>query len=284
MIFVLSGTLTAAEEIYSPALPPGGKGLTFPASPQAFGFAKASRMFKPEGAGPFPGLVILPTCGGHAKQHAFDPWARAALDRGYAVMVVDPLTPRGVNNNCTPPVKVTTTRFREDAIDAAEHLGKQTFVDGGRIGLLGLSLGAMAGLGAADEKYAGRGSKPAFRAIVSVYPICFVANIRIPGRGGPVDVRFIPDKTVVPLLVQMGDLDTEAPPKECIPRLEQLKGKGSAVEFVVHKNATHGWDQEGTFRKKGLAGQDVVYRYNPEVTTESVKQAFDFLDRHVKGK
>src|SRR5262245_31585747 len=180
-------TAAAAEKIYAPALPPGGKALSFPAAPQPFGFAKANRMFKPDGGGPFPGLVILPVCSGHAKwRHAFDLWAKAALDRGYAVLVVDPLTPRGVGGeNCVPPVKVTTSRFRKDAIDAAEHLRKQAFVDGGRIGLLGLSLGAMAGLGAADEKYAGPAGKPAFRAIVSIYPACSMANVRVPGRSKP---------------------------------------------------------------------------------------------------
>jgi hypothetical protein len=44
--------------------------LSFPASPEPFGYAKASKMFKPEGAGPFPALVMLPTCGGHLSRHA----------------------------------------------------------------------------------------------------------------------------------------------------------------------------------------------------------------------
>ena len=38
--------------------------LSFPASPEPFGYAKASKMFKPAGTGPFPALVILPTCSG----------------------------------------------------------------------------------------------------------------------------------------------------------------------------------------------------------------------------
>ena len=43
--------------------------LSFPASPEPFGYARASKMFKPQGAGPFPALVMLPTCGGHLKRH-----------------------------------------------------------------------------------------------------------------------------------------------------------------------------------------------------------------------
>lgn len=84
----------------------GHKSLSFPAQPEAFGYARASKMFKPDGPGPFPGLVILPTCSGHAGWlHSFD-WATPALARGYAVLVVDPLTPRSAGvENCTPPAK-----------------------------------------------------------------------------------------------------------------------------------------------------------------------------------
>jgi dienelactone hydrolase len=136
-------------------------------------------MFKPAAAGPFPALVILPTCGGHGRPHSFD-WAKAALERGYAVLVVDPLTPRGVvrpGENCSAPSKVTSSRYRKDAFDAAEHLRKQPFVDRDRIGLLGLSMGGMAALGAAGEEHAEPDGHPPFQAIVSIYPICFLSPI-----------------------------------------------------------------------------------------------------------
>jgi dienelactone hydrolase len=56
----------------------------------------------------------------------------------------------------------------------------------------------------------------------------------------------------------------------------------------VHKNATHAWDTaalgDTVFRKTDNLGTKVEYRYNAEVTAESMRRAFDFLDRHVKGK
>jgi dienelactone hydrolase len=85
--------------------------------------------------------------------------------------------------------------------------------------------------------------------------------------------------------VQLGELDTEAPPKDCVSRLQEQKDKGAPVDFVVHKGATHGWDQASlgkqAFRKPGLHGQEIVYRYNPEATAESMNRAFEFLDRYV---
>ena len=284
-MFIQSVAAPAADDIKVYAGPLMGQDLTFPAAPEPFGYAKASKMFKPVGMGPFPALVILPTCAGHLARHSFDVWAKAALQRGYAVLVVDPLTPRGVvapGENCRPPTKVREVRLRKDAFDAAEHLRKQPFVDPERIGLLGMSQGAMAALGASANSYDTPQGRRAFRAIVSIYPGCFFTNVQIPGRG-LVNLHYLPEtRIVVPLQVQMGALDTETPAKDCILRLQEQKDRGAPVEFLVHKNATHGWDIGSNFTKKGLNGQDVVYRYDPKVTAESVKLAFDFLDGHVR--
>ena len=217
------------------------------------------------------------------------------------MLVVDPLTPRGVvraAENCRPPTKVREPRMRKDAFDAAEHLRKQPFVDPERIGLLGMSMGAMAALGASAEFYATPQGRRAFRAIVSIYPGCFFGNVRVPGRRDPVNLHYIPptrivvlDKETPPkdcisLQVQMGELDTETPPKDCISRLQGRGDKDAPIDLVVHKNATHGWDivEFDRTRRTVTNGQVVVYRYSPKVTAESVRQAFDFLDRHVKRK
>jgi dienelactone hydrolase len=278
-LFLLSAPASAADNI------PLGGDLTFPASPEPFGYAKANKMFKPQGSGPFPALVMLPTCAGHLSRHVFDVWAKAALQRGYAVLVVDPLTPRGVTapgENCVPPSKVTLSRIRKDALDAAAHLRKQPVVDHDRVGLLGMSQGAMAALGISASLYETPQGQPAFRAIVANYPVCFLGNLRISGRN-PINLNFVPDERItVPLLVQMGDRDTEGPPLDCISRLQPQKDKGSPIELVVYKNATHGWDIGSNFTKTAANGNRVVYRYNPEVTGHSVERALDFLDSQMK--
>jgi hypothetical protein len=48
--------------------------------------------------------------------HAFD-WAHRAKGQGYAVLVVDPLTPRGVSINCEDPLPVPEARLLKDAFD-----------------------------------------------------------------------------------------------------------------------------------------------------------------------
>jgi dienelactone hydrolase len=283
----------AAAEFYDAGNLPIDKNrdLAFPAVPQAFGKANGNRLFKPDGPGPFSALVLLPVCSGHGKWYQLFDWAKAALDRGYAVLVVDPLTPRGVGvENCLAQ-KVNLTRFRKDGFDAAEHLRKQPFVKHDRIGLLGQSQGAMAALSASGEAHSTPDGRPAFRAIVSLYPLCNLPNYRSIVLKRVVDMRFLPIKVVVPLQVQMGELDNEAPPKDCVPLLEEQKSKGAPVDFVVHKNATHNWDTSAlgstTFTKPAppwSPGQKTIaYRYNAQVTADSMKRAFEFFDQHLKG-
>jgi dienelactone hydrolase len=54
-----------------------------------------SRVFKPEGAGPFPVALILHGCGG--KTPFLEAYAQTAVEAGYAAIVVDSLKPRGMS-------------------------------------------------------------------------------------------------------------------------------------------------------------------------------------------
>jgi dienelactone hydrolase len=281
---------SAAESVFALDLPETRilTDLTFPDQPTAFVRAGgANRMFKPDGSGPFPGLVLLPTCNGHiAFLNTFD-WAKRALAHGYAVMVVDPLSERGVRQNCTAPWSVGARRFMKDSLDAADKLRKQPFVDPDHIGLMGFSEGAMAGLEASSERAYAGGRKP-FRAIVAAYPICKFPNFPQPTTGRIVELRFVPDKIAVPLLVEMGDLDTEThPQRDCLPLLDPLKAGGAPLEYRMY-HATHNWDATETktkpFRKTGFDGETIIYEYNESVTAQSEKDAFTFLDAHLKAK
>lgn len=281
--------LAAAEIVDSFDVPIGNQpDLTFPDHPTDFvGAGGENRMFKPDGAGPFPGLVLLPTCSGHATfLNTFD-WARRALAHGYAVMVVDPLTPRKVQSNCIPPLAVTPRRILKDGLDAAGVLRKQPFVDPNHVGLMGFSLGAMASLGAAGSKHAQEGGHKPVQAIVALYPVCKVSNVPLPTTHQLAEIHYIPTQVAVPLLVEMGDLDTEGPARDCIPTLDALKAAGAPVDYRLY-HATHMWDAQETrtrpFRKTGPGGVSIVYEYNGDVTEQSARDAFAFLDAHLKGK
>ena len=263
--------------------------LKLPQEAGALGAGRKSMMFKPDGAGPFPALVIMPTCRGHLDSvNTFD-WARRAIALGYAALVVDPLAPRGVDSNCERPLSVPASRLLKDAFDAAEHLRKQPFVDPARIGLLGFSQGAMTGLGAAGAVYSHPPGRDPFRAIVSVYPVCLFDDFPMPGKSQPVDMPFVPEKIVVPLLVEIGDEDTRGGPpmSGCPTLLEKRKSDGDPVDYIVY-HATHVWDHRelasGEEHVRGVYGQEIVYRYSAEVTEQSAADAFAFLAKHLKSR
>ncbi|MBM3566106.1 MAG: prolyl oligopeptidase [Alphaproteobacteria bacterium] len=274
-----------AETVYPLGASPGGSDLSFPSAPVPFAKENATLMFKPDGPGPFSGLVLMPTCGGHNSSfHVFD-WAERALKRGYAVIVVDPLRARGVHrHNCLPPLEVIPARILKDAFDAAEHLRKQPFVSRDKIALMGFSQGAMIGLGAAGARLSQEYRRTPFQAVVSFYPGCEFPKVNRNGR--IIDIRYMPPDVKTPLLVLMGELDTETEPEHCVPLLTGQKEKGAPVEWEVYKNATHVFDDvkwsAREFRKKDFRGVDVVYRYNAEVTKMAEDRAFAFIAKQTK--
>jgi dienelactone hydrolase len=222
------------------------------------------------------------------SMHTFD-WAKRALDHGYAVIVVDPLDPRGITDDCVIPRPAPVSRLLKDAFDAANHLRRQSFVDPSRVGLLGFSLGAMVGLAASGPTYSHLNGSPPFQVIVSTYPICILKDIETVYKpGGPVDVHYAPDKVVVPLLLEIGDQDNEGGPEPmngCKTLGDEQKALGAPVEYVIY-HATHVWDmRELAASDSGTNdyGQVVEYTYNSEVTEQSAKDAFAFFDQRLKG-
>jgi dienelactone hydrolase len=260
--------------------------LKFPDQPRPAA-PDMNMMFKPDGPGPFPALVILPVCGADYVMNAYD-WGMRAVAHGYAALVVDPLTQRGVVENCGP-TPVGAARLLKDAFDAANHPRRQAFVAPARIGLLGLSLGGMAAMGASSSAYARRDGSEPFSAIVAIYPLCSVKGVKLPEWPDPVDIRYVPDTIVQPLFVQMGAKDEfveGGTAADCKPLLDDRKAKGAPLEYIVYP-ATHIWDvQETSYepvqRTERVGGRDVPVEYNREVTIQSAHDAFAFLDRYLK--
>src|SRR5262249_28744862 len=152
---------------------------------------------------------------------------------------------------------VNFARGVKDALQAAEHLTKFEFVDRKRIALAGYSWGAMIGALASSKLWAtalSRGER--FAAVVSFYPGCF--TIRPPTGDSYEIVNADIDR---PLLVLMGEKDSETSPTECVPKLETARAAGAPVEWHVYPGITHCWDCENLngFSKVDFRGNQVVY-------------------------
>ena len=239
----------------------------------------AMAIYRPPGAGPFPALVIVHSCGG-LRQEIQD-WAKLALERGYVAFVLDSLGARGVSarDGCNVATWVPPVRGARDALQAREHLRKFPFVDQDRVALVGFSWGAMVGLYVSSAGIASQLSSSRYGAVVSFYPVC-----HFPGGRGYREITWLRADVDKPLLVLMGEQDNEAAPAECIPRLEKLAQNGAPVEWHLYPDTTHCWDCSSlrNFSKTNFFGERVVYRYDARITQDSAERMFAFLAKHLK--
>ena len=79
----------------------------------------------------------------------------------------------------------------------------------------------------------------------------------------------------------MGEVDNETPAEECVAQLSPLKAAGAPVEWHVYPQTTHCWDCKNLdgYSKTDVRGNRVTYRYSKEVTDDSARRAFQFLDK-----
>ena len=258
--------------------------IDLPQEPSYLGAFSAPKLalYKPEGHGPFPAIVLLHQCGGlRSSSGAWQNmsvlgWAKEAVSRGYVAMVLDSLGPRGADSVCYG-VKggVNFPRGVRDAFQAQQHLQKLPFVDSRRIAFVGFSWGAMVGVMATSKTWAQALSDGGrFRSVVAFYPACFEVR---PASGVPYAV--INQDIDTPLLVLMGALDTETPPDDCTSRLEAVRKMNAPVDWTVYPEATHCWDCQNLngLRKTDFRGTAVEYKYNSDVMKQSVERTFSFL-------
>lgn len=250
--------------------------LTFPDHAETADDLTQPRMalLKPSGTGPFPALVMTHQCAG--LNPAVAEWARVAARRGYVVLLVDSLQPRGVRSVCYGPrAGVNLFRGARDALQAADHLRKLPFVDGTRISFVGFSWGAMVGLVVASANYAqALGGRP-FRAVASFYPGCF----RISRPNTPA-FDIVSADMHQPVLVLMGESDLETPATECVQKLQMAKTVAAMVDWHVYPHTGHCWDCEQLdgFSKTDIRGNRIQYHYDPSVTQDSLTRLFQFLE------
>jgi len=117
---------------------------------------------------------------------------------------------------------------------------------------------------------------PGFAAVASFYPGCFLIS---PPNRPPFEI--VNADISHPLLVLMGEADTETPAAECVEKLEAIKKAGAPVEWNVYPATTHCWDcqQLDGVRKIDVRGHQVEYHFQQSVTDDSEQRLFQFLSK-----
>jgi dienelactone hydrolase len=190
--------------------------------------------YRPEGAGPFPAVVLFHGCHGvSASNHE---WARWFRDQGYVALVVDSWGARGIGHGCdadTPDVP-NTERF-DDAMGALRFLQSRRYVDKVRVGAIGWSNGGVFAIavvnGPSLERARGRGvalPEPGFAAAVAFYP------------GGCYSL--VSELVARPLLVLLGDADDWTIPGPCVEMVDRMRQRGADATIVLYPGAYHYFD------------------------------------------
>ncbi|MBE7941626.1 MULTISPECIES: dienelactone hydrolase family protein [Ramlibacter] len=261
--------------------------LQYPRESSTFSLFTSPEMalYKPEGTGPFPALVLMHQCGGlrnprsNWQNLAVLQWAREGVAHGYVVLVVDSLGPRNAATVCLGPSNgVNFPRGVRDALMAGRHLASLPYVDAQRIGVAGFSWGAMVSVLASSPSWAQPLAEDGFRfrAAAALYPGCFTVR---PRDGRPYEI-LNPDIDR-PLLMLMGGQDTETPAADCASRLEAMPA--APVTRHLYPDATHCWDCKNlnNFSKVDVRGSQVVYHYSEETTHDSETRVFEFFARQM---
>jgi dienelactone hydrolase len=190
-------------------------------------------VFRPDGLGPFPAVVLLHGClGVRAKDTR---WAEALRAEGYVALVVDSMTGRGLTTLdqrrgvCQGMALWGGTRAADVAASLA-HLRTLTYVDAARLAVMGFSHGAWA---AFDFLAAASGDDVrGLRAVVGFYPYCGVAS-RARWRGFNVDV---------PTLMLLAADDRMVSAAQCRSLAERATADGRPVSVTVYPDVGHGFD------------------------------------------
>jgi len=198
-------------------------------------------LFRPQGAGPFPAVVLLHGCGGlYAPEGGLTgrhrEWAYKLRDLGYVVLMPDSFNPRGVRDICHRGERGDLDPERDrarDAFGALAYLAAQPFVKADRVGLMGWSHGSMTTLATINEKTAARAAAQPmttdFRVAVAFYPGC---KKLLEGAWD----------TKTPLTILMGEADNWTIASSCIELVQRARAAGEPVEIVLYPGAYHEFD------------------------------------------
>lgn len=217
---------------------------------------------KPAGDGPFPAVIYLHGCTGLAMATR-ERFAEMLTGWGFVSLAVDSFTTRGIKEACDRPMPDRAA----DAWGALLYLSKQSFVDRGRIALVGSSQGAIVTLSLASMRHVKLFDVPdntiGFQAAVAFYPLCSVAS----------------EQLAIPALILIGELDDWTPVSDCQRWIKLRDGKGAPVKFVVYPGAYHAFDAPGF--KDGAMRFGHWLKYDADAARDATTKIHDFLASHL---
>jgi dienelactone hydrolase len=256
-----------------------GEAVHFPGP----GIELAARLYRPEGGGAHPAIVMLHGCNGLWARNGeptplYGFWAEHFRERGFVTLLVDSFGSRGEKEICTQKDRrISEARDRpRDAYAALRWLASRSDVDAKSVHVMGWSNGAMTVLNALRPDAPGRSREgPDFRSAVAFYPGCAVL-----ARSAY--------RPVAPLLIQAGAADDWTPARPCIAMAKEAKEGGADVEIDVYDDAHHAFDAPGNQLRirpdvrnpSSPTGWGATVGPNPAARAKAIERATAYIEGH----
>ncbi len=249
---------------------------------------------KPDGAGPFPAVVIMHDCSGLGPRSSGAPgrWAKELVKQGYVVILPDSFTTRGHPDGvCTDASRsredVSPGRRVRDAYAALAYLRTLPYVDAARVGLMGGSHGGSTTLSSmvapeSDADVLARERRGGFAAAVALYPGCVASRRTWSGTG--------PYRPVAPLLILIGDKDDWTPAEPCRRLADAAQNAGYPVTIKVYPGAYHSFDSGNPVRYVATrvnantpGGRGATTGGDPAAWADSIREVNAFFARYLRA-
>lgn len=279
--------------------------LTFPSAAGADSIPAS--LFKPDGDGPFPAVVIMHDCSGLGPRSSGAPgrWGRELLQQGYVVLIPDSFSPRGVYDGvCTQSdAKIRTATNgparAADAYGALATLRGLPFVDKQHIGIMGGSLGGFATLAAMVASVSDRDplaipKRSGFAGAIALYPPCMVrygewSTRQQDGNRGPMISHSGAYRAIAPTLILSGEKDDWTPAEPCRQMVEVSRAQGQPIDIRIYPGAHHSFDNDGPVRfvaernnASSPSGRGATTGGDPAAWADARKQVAEFFAAHLK--
>jgi dienelactone hydrolase len=234
----------------------------------------------PDGAGPFPVVILLHGCAG-LRQNTGS-WSAALRERGFLVAIPDQFGPRGITEVCSQGDYMNTLFRRiDDSVALVRLLQARPDVRPDRVVVVGFSMGGQLAAELVGESVdhlwtAGGEARPRPAAGVAVYPPC----------------TNVPLGFAAPLLIIAGGADDWTPAATCARRVEDRAHLPRPPRLLVIPGAHHSFDEPEarglvTLRQvrngNSPTGFGATIGYDAAATREAQRAALAFLDRHMAG-
>lgn len=221
-------------------------------------------LFVPEGAGPFPAVVMMHDCSGLGPRSSGAPmrWARELVAQGYVVILPDSFStrgfPDGVCTSASPNRQRVNGHARAlDAYGALAFLRARPDVIGSRVAVMGGSHGGWTTLAAMHAPLEagnalGQAKREPFAAAIALYPSCAPRygawSTSKPRAFGPVTGYSGEYQALAPLLILTGEKDDWTPAEPCRELARRSHAAGYPVEIKIYPGAHHAFDNNAPVR------------------------------------